>query len=404
VSKIEAADGLKAQVKAALAREAEASLAADAALKEFSGKLFAFSPHAPPDPGMAKQAFRALYYTVKKGVNTIEAMRADAKFVAAIGDITRITATERAELETAFDEVKELVKLGQAKSMDENSLLGYIDRWAINRENATFRPKLLEDMNAWKPLTAEQTKALEAVAEQKGVVTDLYKEEQSLLAEREELAAKQRDPATRTEENREQLQSINERLGELDPKYKRQTYKQRVTTTNAQGEVAEHYVDVPIKHPPGEIAQAETHLSAVEKAAADSQLSLYDRLRAAAPSAAARERTLKGVSVDQVGPLKTTATPLEAEHIVSVREIADMDGFADLPWKDQKEIADMRINLVAMDGSANGSKGSRTWRSWNQASAYYDQSTIDAMIAREANARAAIKAEISARLHPLPKH
>lgn len=399
VSKIEAAEGLRAELKAALAREAKASLAAGEMLKEVRGSLFMLAPGA--EIALAVQGVRALYYAVRRGLNTLAKLRADAKFMEAIGDITRMTGAERAELEAAFDEVKQLVKVGSAKSMDETTLLGYIDRLAINRGKPGFQAKLLDEMKAWKPLTAEQQKALGAVAREKTVVTDLYQEKEALLREREELLPKQKNPETRTAENRERLQEINQRLGQLDPTFlSGTTVKKFVRVRNPDGEWVEKIVEVPVTRPPGEIERAENALAKAEKEAAQAEVTLYDRLRAAAPSEAAKERALKGVTTDQVGPLKTPPGPISVDHIVSVREISDMDGFAELPWKDQKAIVDMKENLIPMDRAANSSKSDRSWKSWPQASNYYERPTIDAMIKREADVRAAILAEIQKRLKP----
>jgi hypothetical protein len=255
-------------------------------------------------------------------------------------------------------------------------------------------------MKAWKPLTAEQQKALQAVAKEKTVVADLYKEKDALLKEREELLPKQKNPDTRTAENRERLLEINQRLGELDPTFRVGTTRKLVKVRNADGELMDQVIEVPAQHAPGQIERAEGLLAQAEKDAAQANVTLYDRLRAAAPSDSARERALKGITMDQVGPLKTNAGPLSVDHIVSVREISDMEGFAELPWKDQKAIVDMKENLVPMDKYANSSKGDRTWKSWSQASNYYEKSTIDAMIKREVDVRSAILAEIQKRLNP----
>ncbi|MDB5145996.1 MAG: hypothetical protein JWQ57_16 [Mucilaginibacter sp.] len=373
VAKIEAADGLKAEVKAAMEREAKASLAAKGSLEDLAAvgsRLNGFL--GMPDPGIIKLVFRSLYYSVKRGVNTIAKLRADAKFVEALGDITKMTGAERAELETAFDEVKQLVKAGQAKSMDDASLLGYVDRWSINRSKPGFQAKLLDDMKVWKPLSAEQQRALDVLNAQKSAVTTLY--EQKAIAE-EELAALRAKP-DRSAEDIAEIRSLESELSELDP------------------------VAYPPRKPGGigKIAEAEKTLVDKEKEAVKAQLSLYDRLRAAAPSDAAKERAIKGITTDQIGPLRVPPKGLQADHIVSVREISDMDGFADLPWKDQKAIVDMKENLIAMDASANASKGDRTWRSWSQANMFYEQAAIDTMAKREALVRAAIQAEIEKRL------
>ena len=59
------------------------------------------------------------------------------------------------------------------------------------------------------------------------------------------------------------------------------------------------------------------------------------------------------------------------------------------------------IRLIAMDGAANASKGDRSWRSWSQAGNFYEKSTIDIMLKREADVRLLIVNEIKARLAKL---
>ncbi|HEY8794127.1 MAG TPA: DUF4157 domain-containing protein [Gemmatimonadaceae bacterium] len=402
LAKIEAADGLRAEVKAAMARELKASEEASKAIGKLVGKTFAFSPGAILDPELMQNAFRALYYSVKRGVTTITKLRKDAQLMAALGDITRLSGAELGELEAAFAEVKQLVKTGQAKGMDDAALVGFVDRWSLSRGTAGFKEKLLDEMKAWKALTREQKQALAALEEQKSVVSDLYREKREFLAERDDLIAKQKTPATRTEENRERLLEINNRLGELDPSFKQKTIKKWVTTIDADGQPVNHLVDEPLVHPPGEIEQAEGVLAKTEKEALDAQVTLYDRLRAAAPSDAAREAAMKNVKVDQVGALKTPPTTLQADHIVSVREVADMEGFSKLTWKEQKAVVDMKDNLVAMDRAANASKNDRTWATWPQASNFYDPDTIAQMVKREAEVRAAIRKAIEEKLPKVP--
>lgn len=381
LARIEAAQGLDLKFKAALAREAQASLAAKEAWKELlsqAGRLNSFLGGAF-DPGLAKQFFRALYYSVKRGVNSITRLSADAKFLEIAGDITRMSGAERAQLETALGEVRQLVAAGQGKGMDERSLLGFVDRWAINRGKPGFQAKLAEEMKAWKPLTPEQKRALDALEAQKREVAALYEDKEVYLKRLDELRARK----GKTREEIEEIRDLEEQILDLDPKAL--TRRDRfVPGTKKDDEWSL-------------IKEAEKRLQDLEEAAAKVQLTLYDRLRAAAPSAAAKERALKGAVVDQVGPLKTRPTKLQADHIVSVREISDMDGFADLPWKDQKAIVDMRENLIAMDGAANAAKGDRTWRSWSRAERFYDRSTIEAMAKRESEVRALIQEEIRKR-------
>jgi hypothetical protein len=377
LAKIEAAEALDIKFKAALAREAKASLGAKEALKELTsmgGRIGAF---AGADPGVAKVIFRYLYYSIKRGINNIVKLSADAKFLEIAGDLTKMSGAERAELEAAFEQVKNLYKTGTAKGMDESSLVNFVDRWALNRGKPGFQTKLLDEMNAWKPLTAEQKKALDALAAQRSAVTSLYDQK---AAAQEELAAL-RAKVDKSKEDIAEIRELEKELRDLDP--------------NA----------LPGKRPRegiGKIAEAEMKLEQVEKEAAKAQLSLYDRMRGSNPSFAARERALLQPNVEDIaGPLKTKPTLKQVDHIVSVREISDMDGFADLPLKDQREIVNMQENLIGMDGSANASKGERTWKSWSEASRFYEKSTIDAMAKREADLRALIQAEVKNRLEKL---
>lgn len=394
VAKIEEAEHLDVKVKLALEREAAASLAAEKAMQP-GGKLFGVGPGGAAIIATG-QLFRVLFHQVRRGVRTISRLRADKKFLEAIGEITRITGAERKELEAAFEEVKQLVKTGEAKAMDDESLLGFVDRWAANRNTPGFKEKLFDEMKGWKPLNPKQKQALASVVKQKTVVASLYQEQAAL---RYELAGLRKKPPTElTAADQSRLLEINQRLAELDPTFGAATTRILVKERNEEGELVEKVVTVPAKHPPGEIKKAEGFLEQAEKHAAELQVTLYDRLRAAAPSEAAKQRALKGITTDQVGPLKIASGPLEVDHIVSVREIADMDGFADLLWIDQKAIVDMKENLIPMNKFANSSKGKRSWKSWDQASDYYQGTTIEAMIKREEEVRKAIKAEIAKRL------
>ena len=103
----------------------------------------------------------------------------------------------------------------------------------------------------------------------------------------------------------------------------------------------------------------------------------------------------------EVGPLKVpsrTPRPTHKDHIVSVREMWDMDGFSELGVDDRVEIANTSENLINMDGVANASKGQQPWRAWRQASNFYGQDTIDTMRRLDSEVRPKIAAEIKRRL------
>jgi hypothetical protein len=401
LAKIEAADGLDLKVKAAMTRELKLAEAEDAAVAAFAQSNARVNAMGILDPALAKLSFRAVFAGWRRGINTITKLRADAKLMKLMTEVTGVTGASRKELEIAFKEVKTLANAGQLRKMDDATLLSYVDRWAINRSIPGYGERLLDEMKFWKPLSAQQQKALGALEQAKSTVSGLYAEKNELLAERESLLAQRRNKATASEETRERLLEINEHLGELDPSFKQATVRKRVVYYE-NGERVEKLVDEPIKHPPGKIERAEGALDVAEKEAAAAELTLYDRLRAAAPSVAARERALKNVVADQVGVLKTKPTgKLQADHVVSVREIADMDGFAELTWKQQKTIVDMKQNLVAMDSSANASKGDRSWRAWKSAAHFYEQPAIDKMLVEEARVRKLIRDAIDAARPPV---
>jgi hypothetical protein len=377
LEQIEKVEGLRPQVRSAL--EA-ASREADASRKAWKEAVAAGSTlNMTGNPDAVLSVFHALYSSVKRGVNTLTALRKDAQFLGVMRDITGLSGAERAELEAAFEEVKTLVRTGKNRQMDDATLLEYVDRWAANRPNPTARVKLLDEMKAWRPLTAEQKQAMAAVERQHALVDTLYEEKEELLTEKDDLLQAQRDPATKSSDNAERLREINQRLHELDP----------ASLPQRQGAP---------KPPPGKIGEAEHALEVAEETARKAQLTLYDRIRAATPSARARDRTIKlwnmerldkaakGIPVagfDQVGKLRRAGGKLSADHIVSVREIAEMDGFKELTWKQQKTIVDMKENLIAMDAAANSSKNDVSWVYWKNASSFYDQATIDVMKARE---------------------
>jgi hypothetical protein len=180
----------------------------------------------------------------------------------------------------------------------------------------------------------------------------MYQERRELLEERDGLRELQKDPATKTADQAKRIHEIDAQLADRR-----------------------------------EIVRQEEIVRKAEKAALEANVTLYDRIRAAVPSAAVRERALRGVAVDQVGVLKVRPTRLAVDHIVPVREIVEMDGFKDLTWTNQKAIVDTRENLIAMDAAANSSKSDVSWRYWRNASSFYDQATIEAMKLREANVR-----------------
>jgi hypothetical protein len=150
---------------------------------------------------------------------------------------------------------------------------------------------------------------------------------------------------------------------------------------------------------PGELTKLAEKLKKLDEQLRKSKLSLYDKIRAATPSTKAAEAALRKASgFDQVSGKPSPR--LTVDHIVSVKDIVQMKGFDKLSWENQKVVADMADNLIAMDGPANSSKGDRSWPEWPQWSDYYKDPKIKSdMDARDAVLRTKIQAEID-RLQP----
>ncbi|HYQ17041.1 MAG TPA: hypothetical protein VEQ58_14820, partial [Polyangiaceae bacterium] len=340
------------------------------ALSEAVGGMKMVLPGGPPIPaGAARPLFRALYQWIRRGVNTWVKLSADAEYLKLLREVTGLSAAGRQELEAAFEEVKALAKLGEAKNMDEASVLRFLDRTAINRGKAGFFDKIVEEMKAWKPLSPEQQRALETLGARERALTALRGQKEAALEELNELRALGR----KTSDDVAEIKNLERELDELDPHWD-------PAAKPKQGR--------------GKLADAETALEQAQEGARQAEVSLYDRIRASVPATGARERALKGVTADQIGRLKPRPGALQADHIVSVREVVDMDGFSRLPWKQQKAIVDSPENLIAMDASANASKGSRSWSTWRQAQDFYDASDIEKMVAREAEIRKLLSARI----------
>ena len=89
----------------------------------------------------------------------------------------------------------------------------------------------------------------------------------------------------------------------------------------------------------------------------------YARLRKATPSNPRRKQ------VNKRWPRTCTACGqakrrLAADHIFPLFEMTELPGFACLPYKEQKRIANHPSNFVGLCKSCNSSKGSKTWKDW----------------------------------------
>ncbi|WP_253957950.1 pre-toxin TG domain-containing protein [Metabacillus halosaccharovorans] len=90
----------------------------------------------------------------------------------------------------------------------------------------------------------------------------------------------------------------------------------------------------------------------------------------------------------------------EADHIVSMKEITEMDGFSRLTREQQIEILNLKENFVGLGKSSNASKGANSWADWKGHSKMGEVpvNVRMEMLEKEEQAREALKVAIEERL------
>lgn len=78
------------------------------------------------------------------------------------------------------------------------------------------------------------------------------------------------------------------------------------------------------------------------------------------------QKALPEGSPDPAFPGQKTVGPAQPDHIVSVDAIRKMPGFAQLDPAAQAQVLNMPENFIALSGSANASKGSRSFENWTE--------------------------------------
>ncbi len=210
---------------------------------------------------------------------------------------------------------------------------------------------------------------------------DLMSPEQKALKDRYERA---QDNLRDLRNEKANLEWEKRNLEQQPPELRRPGRRQRLE------EIAERLDEIK-----RETENAENAARKAEEDLRNSNLSLYDKVRAATPRTKAAENALKrAAGVDEISG--TPSSKLQVDHLVPVKEIVNMPGFDKLSWEDQISIVDMSENLKAMDGSANASKGAYSWEEWPNAKEYYpDLNLRNKMIAEEARIRAKIQKAIA---------
>ncbi|MBO2535359.1 T7SS effector LXG polymorphic toxin [Rummeliibacillus suwonensis] len=90
----------------------------------------------------------------------------------------------------------------------------------------------------------------------------------------------------------------------------------------------------------------------------------------------------------------------EADHIVSMKKITEMDGFSRLTREQQIEILNLKDNFIGLGKSSNASKGDHSWADWKGHSKMGEVpvNVRMEMLKKEEQAREALKVAIEERL------
>ena len=126
---------------------------------------------------------------------------------------------------------------------------------------------------------------------------------------------------------------------------------------------------------------------------------LYDKMRAATRTRVHRDVIRESRGLDAVTGGSPVSGALAVDHVVPVREIVDMPGFAKIrDFNDQVEIINDMKNLRAVDAVANSSRGDRAWAAWPQATKYYSQPALARMRKLETELREYLEKRIQEKL------
>ncbi|MEB8714097.1 hypothetical protein P4L01_27015 [Bacillus cereus] len=96
---------------------------------------------------------------------------------------------------------------------------------------------------------------------------------------------------------------------------------------------------------------------------------LYDELRDGTPTAKLREKVNEGIE-DKIGtpdpalPGKYITDRLQADHIVSMKNIANVEKFYKLTKEQQLKVLNNEENFLGLSEAANKSKGSKSYSDW----------------------------------------
>ncbi|WP_255289602.1 hypothetical protein [Bacillus cereus] len=94
---------------------------------------------------------------------------------------------------------------------------------------------------------------------------------------------------------------------------------------------------------------------------------------------------------------------MEADHVVSMKEITEIEGFNMLPREQQIEVFNMDENFVGLGKPTNASKGAKDWSTWPGHPRYGEvpENIRIKMLEHEVAAREALRKSIKERLQSI---
>lgn len=277
--------------------------------------------------------------------------------------------------------MEEEVLGGTAKGNQEDLLNDYLTLRAQVEEKLALPEKLLaKAQEELKPALEEQSKLRDqrkalsdrrlkadsdrVVAEKKLATANARgKRGRAMKAEAEQELA---SALQRRAKLQEQLDEVNKRLGDADRHVRAVAEKVKTHEREARG--------IPDEH--------------------------YKLLRGRSPSSDIHDEFAARPQVDEVYGVPVVGK-LSPDHVVSMKEITQMEGFSKLTTKQQLEILNMRENFMGMDLRVNESKGTKTWKEWDGHPDFpphplpHNHPVRTKMIAEEARLRDLIQKKIS---------
>src|SRR6185436_18698564 len=115
--------------------------------------------------------------------------------------------------------------------------------------------------------------------------------------------------------------------------------------------------------------EAEADVAAAERAVKGITPEHYEYLRSRSPKEAYADWE-KANPPPESGKYRDAAYPqndvveFSLDHVVSLKEITEMENFSRLSTEQQLEVLNRLDNLVAMEKSVNSARGTKSWHEW----------------------------------------